>query len=489
MTFNRRLIFKTVSVIMLFEGLAMLIPFGFACYFHEVTTATAFFCTMVVCVSFGETMRRVVKKTNKSIKTREGYFVVIVSWFFVILIGAMPYLMSGQGYSFAESWFESCAGFTTTGATSVNLALMPKSLVLWKTISSWLGGMGIIVLTISIFPRLGIGGQKMAAAEVPGPELEKLTARFGDTAKISYRIYLVLTAIEFLMLLPTNMEPYYALINTLSTISTAGIVDLTSTQAGFVITPYIKFVLATFSLAGSMSFIAYFMLYVGKWREAINHYETRVYLRIVLVAGIIVSLGLYFSGTYDSYPESLGNGLVQVISFASTSGFVIADIGSWPTICKMILLCVVLIGGCGFSTSGSFKVIRAIVGFKIIMRGIYKRIHPQSVKPIMIQGNPVSASNASSITVFLLLYFAIFVFSAIVLSLENQDMETTLSTVVAAFTNNGTCFGKMTGSYFGIYSWFGKFYSSILMLAGRLEMYAVIVLFSRSFWNSDRARS
>lgn len=489
MTFNHRLIFKTVSVILLFEGLAMLLPFGFACYFHETSSATSFFCTLVVCIVFGETMRRVVKKTEKKIKTREGYFVVIVSWLVVILVGSMPYLMAGQGYGFFESWFESSAGWTTTGASSVNLAVMPKSLVLWKTIESWLGGMGIIVLTISIFPRLGIGGQKMAAAEVPGPELEKFTARFGDTAKVSYRIYLGLTLIEFLLLLPTDMGPYYALINTLSTISTAGIVDLSGTQAGFVITPYIKAVLAASSLAGSLSFIAYFFLFIGKWRIALKNYESRVYLIIIGVSALIVSLSLYKSGIYDSYLSSLGNGLVQVISFASTSGFVIADIGTWPTVCKVVLLCVVIIGGCGFSTSGSIKVIRAIVGFKIIMRGVYKRIHPQSVKPIMVQGKPVTAQNASSITVFLLLYFALFIFSALVVSLENQDMETTLSAVVAAFTNNGTCFGKMTGSYFGIFSWFGEFYLSILMLAGRLEMYAVIVLFSRSFWNSDRARS
>ncbi len=489
MTFNHRLIFKTVSVILLFEGIAMLIPFGFACYFNEITSATSLFCTMIVCIVFGETMRRAVTKTKKTIKTREGFFVVIVAWFCVILVGAMPYYLCDQGYSFMDCLFESCAGWTTTGATAVDMVAMPKSMVLWKTISSWLGGMGIIVLTISIFPRLGICGQKMAAAEVSGPELEKLTARFGDTAKISYKIYIALTALEFLLLLPTDMSPYYALINTLSTISTAGIVDLSSTQAGFIITPYIKGVLACSSLAGSISFIAYFLLFIGKWREALHHYEIKIYICIILVSTCIVSISLFYSGVYDSLLSSLGNGFVQIVSFASTSGFIIADIGSWPTTCKIVLICVVLIGGCSFSTSGSIKVIRAAVGFKLIMRGIYKRIHPQSVKPIMIQGKPVSAANASSITVFLLLYFAIFIISIVLLGLENQDMETTICSAIAAFTNNGTCFGKMTGSYFGIYSGFGKFYCSILMLAGRLELYSVIVLFSHSFWNSDRARS
>jgi len=489
MTYNHRLIIKTISAILLFEGIAMLIPLGFACYLGETSSATAFFCTSIIGIAFGWTMTRFIPKTKKVVKTREGYFIVIVSWLFVVFIGAMPYLLADQGYSFISCWFESMAGWTTTGASTLDLTTMPKSLLLWKTVTSWLGGMGIIVLTISIFPRLGIGGQKMAAAEVPGPELEKFTARFGDTAKISYRIYLVLTVLEFLMLIPTKMGPYYALLNTLSSISTAGIVDLSGTQAGFVITPYIKGVLAFFSLAGSISFIVYFMLYIKKWKAAFTNYEVRVYLCIIGVAALIVSISLYRSGMYSTYLDSLGNGLVQVISFASTSGFIIADLSKWPTLCKVALLIVVIIGGCGFSTSGSLKVIRVIVFFKLIMRGIYKRIHPQAVKPIMVQGKPISATNASSITVFILLYFAIFIFSCLMMSLENFDMETTLSAVVAAFTNNGTCFGKMTTSDFGQFSAFGQFYSSILMLAGRLEMYAVIVLFSRSFWNSDRARS
>lgn len=489
MTYNKRLIVKTISAILLFEGIAMLIPLGFACYFREASTAKAFFCTAIICIAFGWSMTRFMEKTKKEVKTREGYFIVIVSWLFVVFIGAIPYLLADQGYGFINCWFESMAGWTTTGASTLDLTTMPKALLLWKTVTSWLGGMGIIVLTISIFPRLGIGGQKMANAEVPGPELEKFTARMGDTAKISYRIYIVLTVLELIMLVPTKMGPYYALLNTLSSISTAGIVDLSGTQAGFLITPYIKGVLAFFSLAGSISFIVYFLLWMKKWKEAIRTREVHVYLCIIAAAALIVSISLYKAGTYSTYLDSLGNGLVQVISFASTSGFIIADIGKWPTLAKVAMLIVVIIGGCGFSTSGSIKVIRVMVFFKLIMRGVYKRIHPQAIKPVMIQGKPITARNASSITVFILLYFAIFIFSSIVMSLENFDMETTLSAVVAAFTNNGTCFGKMTTSDFGIFSGFGIFYSSLLMLAGRLEMYALIVMFSRSFWNSDRARS
>ena len=488
MNFNHRLILRTASMILLFEGIAMLIPFAFACYFAEFAPATAFFCIIVVCVSFGITINRVTMHSRPYIHSREGFYIVIVCWMFVILLGSMPYLLSDMGYSFWDCWFESTAGWTTTGATVLGYDNMPRSLLLWKSVSSWLGGMGIIVLTTSIFPKLGIRGQKMAAAEMPGPTLEKLTARFGDTAKISYQIYTALTLIELLLLIPTKMTFYDALLNTLSSISTAGIVDLSNAQDAFVITPYIKGVLSFFSMASSVNFIAYFMLTCGKFREALHHYEVRVYLLVIAAAGLMMGVDLHLHHIGGSLASSIGNALVQGISFASTSGFIIDDIGSWPTFSKFMLLTLSLIGGCSFSTSGGMKIIRFSVFLKLISRGIYKRIHPRAIKPVMIQKKPVSAPVASSITMFILLYFGLFMFSAIVLSLNNLDMETTLSAVAGAFTNTGTSFGRLTGSDFSIFAAPFKFYLSLLMLAGRLEMYAVIIMFSPSYWNSDRAR-
>ena len=487
MHFNGRLIFKTVSVILLLEGITMLIPFAFACYFREYASATSFFCVMVVCITFGETMRRVVKKTSKKIKAREGYFTVIISWLFVILLGAMPYLWTEQSYSFIDCWFESCAGWTTTGCTVMNPDLMPRSILLWKAINGWLGGMGIILLTISIFPRLGIGGQKMAAAEVPGPELDKLTARFGDTAKISYGMYIFLTVLEFLLLLPTGMGPYYALANTLSTISTSGCINMSATQTAFALTPYVRFILSTFSLLGGTNFLVFFLLYVRKFGLAVRHFEARVYVIIIAVVTCVITLNLYHSTRYTSLADAFGDGVMQTIAFSSTTGFVVTDISIWPTLSKVLLVILALVGGCGFSTSGGLKTIRAIVFFKLIIRGIYKRIHPRAIKPIMIQGKPVSAQNASSITVYILLYFALLMFGSLVLSLDNFGMETTLSAVVATISTNGTCFGMLTGSDFSFFSGPAKLLLTILMLAGRLELYAVLIMFSPSYWNSDRA--
>ncbi len=487
MKFHAKLIFRIASVILLFEGIAMLLPFGFACYFREFGTATSFFIMSLLCIGAGETTRRMIRNKDYNIFSREGYFTVVITWLLVIAVGATPYYFADMGYTFIDCLFESCAGWTTTGATVMDYDQMPRSLILWKVVSSWLGGMGIIVLTTSVFPHLGIGGQQMASTEIPGPELEKLTAHFGDTAKIIYSIYFMLTVLEFLLLLPTNMDVYFVLVNTLSSVSTAGIVDLSSAQSHFVITPYIKTVLSLFSITSSVSFLSYFLIANRRFKEAVRNTEIRVFFRIIVVCGFLMSFFLYRSGLYSSYLPALGNGLVQSVSFSTTTGFIADDIAKWPVFCKVILIILPLIGGCSFSTSGGMKVIRFVVFIKLIKRGIYKRIHPRSIKPIMVQQKPISAQSASAIAAFILLYFGLFMIGSLIISLDNYDMETCFSASLACLTNNGTSFGLMTGSDFSIFSEPMELFLSLLMLTGRLEIYGILILLAPSYWNTVRS--
>lgn len=488
MTYNFRVILRTLSVVLLFEGVAMLIPMAYGVYLKEDGPASSLFFTSICCIAIGSFIYRHLKYYTLRIKTRESFFVAFLCWFIVCMTGTLPYLMAQCGYSFTDSLFESVSGWTTTGAWVIDINEMPRSLILWKAISNWLGGMGLLLLTISLFPVLGVQGQKMAAAEVPGPEFEKMSARISDTARISYRIYIIMTIAEICLLLPSGLDPFEAIINTMSTISTAGLLNLhNDVVANF--TPYVKTIFSVFSILGSINFMMYFYGYRRRWDKIWKNVEVRTYLGLLFFGALIIGFFLYFGGHYDTFFGAWGDSLAQAIAFGATSGYEIADINLWPTTCKVILIILLFIGGCGNSTSGSIKVIRFIIYFKIIHRGIYKRIHPRAVKPIMVQGKPVSAAIASSVTVFMMLYFAVFIFSALVFSLENLDMETTLSTALACITNNGTGFGSIAGGNFSILSCFGKLYSAILMLAGRLEIYAIIILFSRSFWNSDRARS
>ena len=482
---NYRMILRTIAIVMMFEGVAMFIPLVYAVSLDD-PSAPAFFTPAVFCLGCGLFIHTQLKYYSLKIKQRESYFIAFICWITVSLIGCFPYLLANQDYTIADCIFESVSGWTTTGAWTVNVAAMPKPLLLWKAITNWLGGMGILLLTISFFPVLGIEGQKIINAEMPGIQVEKMSSRISDTAKISYEIYVIMTLVEFLLLLPTDLTPFEALINTMSTISTAGLLNV-STGNVIAVSPYVTGVFTAFSIFGSINFMMYFYLYKRKFSSITKNVEVRGFLQILALSSSVIAVSLYLSGASTTPLRALGTAIAQTVAFGATSGFEIADINAWPGLCKMILIIVLLIGGCSNSTSGSIKVIRFIIFLKLIKRGIYKRIHPRAMKPIMVQGKPVSAASVSSITVFLMLYFLVFVFGSLVFSLENLDMETTFCTTLACITNNGTAFGGITGGNFSILSEPGKIFSVILMLTGRLEMYAIILLFSRSFWNPNRA--
>ncbi len=483
---NYRVILRTIASVLIFEGIAMFVPLVYALCIDDVS-ATAFFAPAVFCLGLGLFIHTQLKYYTLKIRQRESYFIAFICWITVSFMGIFPYMLSGQGYTIADCIFESVSGWTTTGAWTINVAAMPKPLLLWKAITNWLGGMGILLLTISFFPVLGVEGQKMINAEMPGIQVEKMSARISDTAKISYEIYVIMTVVEFLLLLPTKLTPFEALINTMSTISTAGLLNV-GTGNVIAASPYVTGVFTAFSIFGSINFMMYFYLYKRKWSNILNNVEVRGFLRVLAGGATIIALTLFFTGTCDTLTGAFGTAIAQSVAYGATSGFEVADLNAWPGLCKIVLIILLLIGGCSNSTSGSIKVIRFIIFLKLIKRGIYKRIHPKAVKPIMIQGKPVSAASVSSITVFLMLYFLVFVFGSIVFSLENLDMETTFCTTLACITNNGTAFGGIVGGNFSILSEPGKIFSAILMLAGRLEMYAIVLLFSRSFWNPNRAR-
>ncbi len=488
MTFNHRIILKTISIVLFFEGLAMLIPGLSGIYFHEKQAAASLLTIAIMAIIVGISFFLHLRYNTLKIKTREGFFITIVTWFSVCFIGALPFFFSGYDYTFTEALFESTAGWTTTGAWAFNPATSAKSLILWKAICSWMGGIGILLLTISIFPILGIQGQKMVRSEIRGPALEKMSARMSDTAKLSYKIYIVMTLLEFLCLLPSGLPKYEILVNTLFSISTAGILNFNS-GLYLAFTPYVQTVFTLFTFLASCNFVIFFFIAIGKWDKIIKNIELRVYIGLLVCSIITMAIMLTISGEYPSFMNALGDSITQAISYSSTSGFKVANTSIWPTACKMILLILVFIGGCSMSTSGSLKVIRVIIFIKLIFRGIYKRIHPRAIKPIMLEGQPVSARSASATAGFILLFFTIFIFSSIVFSVENLDMETTLSIALGTLSNNGTAFGIISNGDYSFLSGISKFYASLLMLTGRLEIIPIIILFSRSFWNSDRARS
>ena len=473
MSFNHKLIFRTISTLLLLESATMLPSFLCAAMDHDLMSLRAMTLSIGILSLLGVLGLFITKKqTGMVIKSRESYFAVLVCWLTVIMGGILPYIFAGQGFTVVDAIFESVASWTTSSSWVIDPNLMPRGILLWKATSSWLGGMGVILL---------------AAAELPGPELMQGSARIMETAYLCYGIYAGISVLELMFLMLGKVPFFEALVNTMTSICTAGILDYHGTVEMY-FTPYVKMVIAIFSIISSLNFLVYINIYQGRMKHIIKDIESRAFLIIIAVATLLTAGGLFISGTSTGIKETLLNAFYGVVSFACTSGFLFADVGTWPTVCKVVLIAVCLIGGCANSTCGGIKVIRFVVFLKLISRGVYKRIHPKSIKAVTIQGKPVSASKASIISTFILLFMAVYLLSALVLSLENMDMETTLTAPIALFTNVGAGFGKIVNADYRIFSPAGKLVCSVIMLLGRLEMYAILILFSRSFWDSDKAR-
>ena len=484
---DKKLIFRTISAILLYEGISMLPSYLLALYDHDLGPALGIGITMLLIFVCGLTGVRLTRRYKAKIKVRDSYFLVLICWLTVIGTGMLPYLLSRIGIHPVDALFESVAAWTTSSAWVLNVNNLPRALILWRATASWLGGMGVILIAILILSTLGVNGQKLVNAELPGPSVMKTSARMKDTIKELYFIYFMLSAIELVLLLAGRIPRFEALVNTMTTMSTAGLIDY-HRAIGTHFTPYVKVVLAVFSLLSSINFAIYINLRRRRFRLVKEDVELRLYLAIIAAATVFIAVVLRITGVRGDIFQSAVDGFAGVVSFASTSGFPLARVNGWPTICKVLLLILMLIGGSAGSTAGGIKVIRFAVFFQIIRRGVYKRIHPNAVKPIRIGKRQMASESVSSIATFILLFLAVYLLSAVVLSLQNLDMETTLSAPVALFTNTGVGFGLVRDASYECFSHLGRVYCCLLMMAGRLELYAILILFSRSFWNPERAR-
>ena len=285
------------------------------------------------------------------------------------------------------------------------------------------------------------------------------------------------------------MDWFDAITATFSSISTGGLI-ITDSNADIYSNTYVRFIILIFTFLSSLSFLVYYMILKGKWKEALSNIELKGFLFIISGTALLIALVLKITGTYANLWQAIKDSIFQVVSIISTSGYYVCDYMEWPMFTQILLFMLMFVGGCSASTSGSLKVIRVIVLLKLIKRGIFKRIHPNSVKPIMLDQRPLTAAMASSIAMHILLFFGVLVISSIILSWDNLDMETTISSAVGIFSNTGMALGEVgTSGYFGMYSGFSQFVLTVLMIAGRLEMYAIILLFSRSFWQLDKAKT
>ncbi len=487
MVLNFRAITKVLGILTLIEGFFMLPSLVVAMYFEEWDSASAFLTTSIVCISIGFVILTQFKFDRIVLKAREGYFIAAISWVYCSIIGAIPIYFCGPELPIMGCVFEAVAGFTTTGCSVIDISILPNSILFWRAICHWLGGMGILVLLITVFPLWGINNKSIALAETPGTNTSTLGANYSSIGRFLYKTYIILSATEYLLLVIGPMDWFNAIITTFSSISTAGLI-IKPEFAWMYELEYVRAIVILFTVLSTMNFTTYLLIANKKWHEVLHNIEIRMFLSIIAIVTLLVSVSLKISGTYSSLWQAFKDGLCQVISFISTSGFYVCDYTNWPSFTITILILLLFVGGCSYSTSGSLKVFRVAVLYKFVKRGILRQVHPNMVKAVMLDDKtPVSAKVASAISIHTLLYFAMLLLGCLLLSFNNFDMETTFTTALGVFTNTGISLGLPGNSgYYGMFNGFSQFVMTALMIAGRLEMYAVVIVFTKSFWQPDK---
>ncbi|MGI6604929.1 MAG: TrkH family potassium uptake protein [bacterium] len=477
---NLRFILKNLGLILLCEGALMAPSLGIALYLSE-SDAPAFFLTMVITLAVGFMLSHV-RCTNTRLSGREGFATASLAWLLVATFGALPFLFSGTLTTFSDAFFEAMSGFTTTGATVLaDLESLPHGLLFWRSFAHWLGGMGIIVMTLAVLPAFRTGGLLLFRAEVPGPTKNKIAPRVEETAKYLYFIYIGISVVEILLLKLAGMPTFDAFIHTFGTMGTGGCSNKNLSVAAYA-NPWIEAIIVVFMLIAGTNYNLHFAALRGNLRSVLKDDEFRLYLGIIGTAIILITINQILASGYGII-GSLRKAVFQVVSIITTTGYTTVDFSQWPTFSRTILLALMFIGGCATSTSGAIKVSRVLILVRSARREVYKLLHPRAVVPVRYSGVVVPESVISNVHGFFLLYVLIFLGGTLALTTMDLDLVTAFSAAAATLGNIGpglSAVGPATNYSFIAPA--GKYLLSFLMLLGRLEIFSVLTVLSPHFW-------
>ncbi|MEW6429699.1 MAG: potassium transporter TrkG [Thermodesulfobacteriota bacterium] len=463
-------------------SLFLLLPIPFSLYYNDHMEKVFLLCAGLGALAGSGLVY--VFLPDEEMGFRDGFAVVLLSWLGLAFLGAMPYYFSGNGLTLIDCWFESMSGFTTTGSTILpSVEILPKSALFWRAATHWLGGMGIIVLSLAILPLLGYTGTHFFQAEMPGPTKDRLAPRIQDTARILWSVYLLLTAVETALLMLGGMSFFDAVCHAFATLATGGFSTHTPSVAWFD-SAYIDLVIVLFMfLAGTNFTLHYHGLIRGRLSSYWKDEEFRLYTLFVVGATLILVVANRLSGDYLDAGRNGRDSLFQVVSILTTTGFGTADFDGWAPICKMLLVGLMFVGGCAGSTGGGIKVVRILLFFKYARLQVHSLVHPHSVGTIKVNGVRVPREVKVAIIGFLALYMAVFSVSCLLVAATGVDIVTGSTAVIATLNNIGPGLGLVGPSqHFGHLPAFAKLVLSICMLAGRLELYTVAVLFTPAYW-------
>ncbi len=472
-----RLIFMLLMII----SFTMFLPVGVAMSAGEAEVIPAFIIPIVFCWVFGGVVLLATRRLKFKLSTRSGFVAVALSWTFASLLGAIPFMISGYIPSFADALFESASGYTTTGASILTeIQSLPRSINLWRMQMHWLGGMGIVALTVAILPLIGVGGFQLIKAETTGPEKGKITPKITMTAKILWFIYLGLTVIQTVLLMVAGMDFIDAVGHTFATLGTGGFSSLNASVGGFN-SASIDWIITIFMLLAGVNFSLYYYVITGNGLEILRNTELKAYLAIVLVA--VIGIAIFIYPTYGSVADALRYASFQAVSITTTTGFVTADYSLWHPFAQMIIFFLMFVGGCTGSTGGSIKVLRWVILAKQLGIEIKRMLHPHGIFSIQLNDRVGRKDIVYSVAGFICLYFTLVVITTMVAAMNGADLVTSYTAGLALVGNIGPGFGAV--GPVGNYAFFhpvAKIWFSFAMIAGRLELYTMIIFFTRAYW-------
>ena len=477
-----RYIISVVGLLTFCSGLAMIFPLIVSVYYGDNSLYPIMLSIMITIVC-GLSMYLTFRGAAiESMNTREGMAIVSFGWVAVSLFSALPFFLGLESCSFTDAFFESVSGFTTTGASVMqDIEGIPEGILFWRSLIQWLGGMGIIVLSLAVLPFLKVGGMQLYKAEVPSPVPDKLKPRIKETAKTLWKVYFLLSVLQVIFLLLGGMNLFDSLCHTFTTLPTGGFSTRNSSIAYYQST-YFDTVFITFMILAGINFTLHYQLLRGRplafWRDS----ECRFYLGLLLILICIVSINIY-GNIYDNVGHSLRFGAFQVVSIITTTGFATADYSQWPAMSQLILLICMFIGASAGSTGGGIKCLRILLLFKYCYRELISLVHPKAIAHIKIGARSVPDDIVRSIIGFLALYVGLFVVCSILLAALGVDFFTSIGAVAASIGNIGPGFGLVgpVGNYAAIPP-LGKWLLAGCMLLGRLEIYTVIIFLAPEFW-------
>ena len=475
---NYRMIKYTLGWLMMFCAAFFMIPIITAICYSEWKTLFAFIISALICLALGSLC--IYKKPDKTtIYAKEGFVIVSLSWITLSILGSIPFLLSGATTSIVDALFETASGFSTTGASIFKeVEVLPKAVLMWRSFTNWVGGMGVLVFIMAFLPLCSGQNMHIMRAESPGPEVSKLVPRVKHTAIILYGIYLTFTVMEFIALLVSGMTVFEAMNTSFATAGTGGFGFKNDSFASASATQQI--IITLFLIVFSINFNSYYLILRLKFKDAFNS-EVRVFLLIVIAAIGVITLNI--KDMYSSIEEALRHAGFTVASIISTAGFATENFDLWPEISKTILVIIMFIGACAGSTGGGIKVSRIYILFKGFIREIYTLIHPKQVKKITIDKRSVDREVVRSVNAYLACYILLFVGSLLIITLDNFDLVTNFTAVTSALNNIGP--GLSTVGPAGNFSDFSILSKVVLifdMLAGRLELFPMLILFSPATW-------